>query len=155
MGKRYTNAKMMRKILRNLLKTWRPKVIAIQEAKDLSVLSLDALIKSLNTHEIELNEASEESNRKGKSITLKTTQRKYNSSKAIKAAEEEEDSSDDDDDKKDEIAHLVEKISKTWIRRKKKKCFVLKKDKKGKAKQSEVICFECKEPGHVRSECQG
>ena len=72
-----------------------------------------------------------------------------------KEEEEEEDSSndDDDDDEKDEIAHLVERISKAWIKRKKKKGFVPKKGKKGKAKQSEVICFECKEPGHVRSEC--
>ena len=65
--------------------------------------------------------------------------------------EEEEDSSDDDDDN-DEIAHLARKISKVWIKRKKKN-LVPKKDKKGRAKQDEIICFECKEPGHVRSEC--
>ena len=29
----------------------------------------------------------------------------------------------------------------------------LKKDKKGKDKESEIICFECKEPGYLRSEC--
>ena len=67
--------------------------------------------------------------------------------------EEEEDSSYDDDDEKVEIAHLAEMISKAWIRRKKKKGFVPKKNKKGKAKQSEVICFQCKERGHVRSAC--
>ena len=65
--------------------------------------------------------------------------------------EEEEDSSDDEDDS-DEIAHLARKISRAWIKRKKKN-LVPKKDKKGKAKQDEIICFECKEPGHVRSEC--
>ena len=47
---------------------------------------------------------------------------------------------------------MARKISKAWIKRK-KKGFVPKKDKKGKAKQDEVICFKCKEPGHVRSEC--
>ena len=72
LGKRYTNAKILRKILRSLLKAWRPKVTTIQEAKDLNVLSLDALIGSLKTYEIELNEASEESNRRSKSIALKT-----------------------------------------------------------------------------------
>ena len=120
------------------------------------MLSLDALIGSLKTYEIELNEASENSNRRGKSIGLKSTQRKSSSSKAMKAAEEEEEEEsfyDDNDDEKDEIAHLVERISKAWIRRKKKKGFVPKKDKKGKAKQSEIICFECNEPGHLRSEC--
>ena len=45
-------------------KACRPKVIANQEAKDLSVLSLDALIGSLKTHDIELNEVAEESSRK-------------------------------------------------------------------------------------------
>ena len=44
-------------------------------------------------------------------------------------------------------------ISKAYIRRKKKKGFVLKKNKKGKAKQSEIICFECKELGYLGSEC--
>ena len=98
------------------------------------MLSLDALIGSLKTHEIELNEASEESNKRGKSIALKSTQRRSNSSKAMKAAkefeEEEEDSFDDDDDEKDEIAHLAKRISKAWIRRKEKKGFVPKKDKR-------------------------
>ena len=56
--------------------------------------------------------------------------------------DEEEPSDDNDDDKKDEITHLAERISKAWIRRKKKKGFIPNKDKKGKAKQSEIICFE-------------
>ena len=94
-------------------------------------MSLDALIGSLKTHEIELNEGAEESNRKGKSITLKFTQIKSSSSKAIKAVEDEEDISKDDDE--DEIAHLARRISKPYINRKKKKGFIPKKDKKGKA----------------------
>ena len=57
LGKRYTNAEMVRKILRSLSKAWHPKVTAIQAAKILNILSLDALIRSLKTHEIELNEA--------------------------------------------------------------------------------------------------
>ena len=73
LGKMYTNAKIVRKILRSLSKAWHPKVTAIQEAKDLNVLSLDALIGSLKTHEMEFNEIQEESTRKGKSIALKST----------------------------------------------------------------------------------
>ena len=57
--------------------------------------------------------------------------------------------SEDDDD--DEITHLARRISKTWIKRK-KKSFGPKKDKKRKANQDEIICFECKESKHVRSE---
>ena len=67
---------MVRKILRSLSKAWRPKVTAIQEAKDLNVLSLDALIRSLKTHEIELNEVADEAVKKGKSIALKSTEKK-------------------------------------------------------------------------------
>ena len=71
--------------------------------------------------------------------------------KASEESEEDEvDSSKEDDD--DEITHLARKISKVWIKRK-KKGFIPKKDKKGKAKQDEVICFKCKEPRHIRSEC--
>ena len=80
----------------------------------MNVLSLNALIGSLKTHEVELNKGVEESNRKGKSIALKSTQRKSSSSKAMKAVEEseedEQDTSEDDDE--DEIAHLARRISK-------------------------------------------
>ena len=139
LGKRYTNVDMVSKILKSLCKAWRPKVAVVQEAKDLNMLSLDALIGLLKTHEIELNKGVEESNRRGKSIALKSTQRKSSSSKAMKVTEEideeKEDYSDDDDDEKDEITYLVERISKASIKRKrkKKKGFVPKKDKKGKA----------------------
>ena len=129
---------MVKKILRSLSKTWYPKVIAIQEAKDLIVLSLDTLIRSLKTHEIELNEISKESARKGKSIALKSSHKKTSSSKAMKTVEEsekhEEDSSEDDDD---EIAHLA------WMR-KKKKGLVPKKDKKGKANKMRSSALNAK-----------
>ena len=127
---------MVRKILRSHSKAWCPKVIAIQEAKHLNVLSLDALIGSLKTHEIEINKASEKSNRKGKSMALKSTQRKSSSSKAIKVVEDsdkDEDESFEDDDEKDKIAHLARRISKGWIKRK-KKGIAPKKDKKGQSK---------------------
>ena len=73
LGKRYTNAKMVRKILRSLSKALHAEVTTIQEVKNLNVLNLDTLIRSLKTHEIELNEGSNESNRRGKSIVLKST----------------------------------------------------------------------------------
>ena len=67
--------------------------------------------------------------------------------KALEESEEDEEDSSDDD----EIAHLAKRISKAWIKRK-KKSFVTKKDKKAKAKQDEVIYFEFKEPGQIRLE---
>ena len=146
LGKKYTNAEIVRMILRSLSKAWRPKVTTTQEAKDLNVLSLDAFIGSLKTHEMELNEVPEGSTRKGKSIALKSTQKNTNSSKAMKSLEEleknEEDSFDNDDDD-DEIAHLAKRISKAWIKRK-KKSFGTKKDEKGKAKQMRLFASNAK-----------
>ena len=110
--------------MRSLFKAWDPKVTAIQEAKDLNVLSLDTLIGSLKTHEIELNEAFEESDKKGKFIAFKSTQRIASSTKALKAlkeSEEKESSKDKDEEEKNEITLLTKKTSKAWIRKKKKK----------------------------------
>ena len=59
------------------------KVTPIQEAKNLNVLSLDTLNGLLKTPEIELTEVFEETTRKGKSIALKSTQKRIQSSKAM------------------------------------------------------------------------
>ena len=60
LGKPYTNPKNVRKILRSLPKNWEAKVTAIQEAKDLKVLSLDELMGSLMTHELTMRYHEEE-----------------------------------------------------------------------------------------------
>jgi hypothetical protein len=52
LGRIYTNADIVSKILRSLSKTWEAKVMAIREANDLTKLSLEELIGSLMTHEI-------------------------------------------------------------------------------------------------------
>ena len=54
LGKVYTNVKTMRKILRRLSRNWGPKVIAIEEAKDLIKMGLKELFGSFMTHEITL-----------------------------------------------------------------------------------------------------
>ncbi|GAV57958.1 DUF4219 domain-containing protein/UBN2 domain-containing protein, partial [Cephalotus follicularis] len=51
LGKSYPNQELVRKILRCLPKSWTPKVTAIEEAKDLTILPLEQLIGSLMTHE--------------------------------------------------------------------------------------------------------
>ena len=55
LGKTYTEVEKVMKILRSLPKKWEAKVMAIQEAKDLTKLPLEELIGSLMTHEIHLN----------------------------------------------------------------------------------------------------
>ena len=57
--------------------------------------------------------------------------------------------------RKNEISHLVRRYQKLGLKKKKKRALSLKRTKKGKVKQVEVICFKCKEAGSVRSECLG
>jgi len=79
--KSYVASDHVRKILRSLPTRWRPKVTAIEEAKDLNTLSVEDLVSSLKVHEIGLNE--HESTKKNKSIDLSS---KEKSSKALKVS---------------------------------------------------------------------
>ena len=59
-------------MFRILPKTWESKVDAITKAKDLKVLTLDALIGNLKTHEMNRNyDLSKKEAKKDNSLTLK------------------------------------------------------------------------------------
>jgi len=95
------------KILRSLPARWRPKVTAIEEAKDLNTLSVEDLVSSLKVHEIGLNE--HELANKVKSIALPS---KGKSSKAFKVIESEDESpnGDSDEDPTEKMAMLSNKL---------------------------------------------
>ena len=140
LGKVYSTSENVRKILRSLPKSCEAKVTAIQEAKDLTKLPLDELVGSLMTHEITMKGHMEEESKKKKSIALKS----------IKVDSEDEDVLDEDD-----VAYFTRKY-KNFIKRKKqfKKHFTNQKESKGeKSKNDEVICYECKKLGHIRTDC--
>ena len=61
------DSKIVRKILRSLLESFRAKVTAIEESKDLDEIKIQELIGSLQTYELSLP-----SQRKSKSLALKT-----------------------------------------------------------------------------------
>ncbi|GKD72363.1 hypothetical protein Tco_1330645, partial [Tanacetum coccineum] len=64
----------VRKFLRALPTKWRPKVMAIEESKDLSTLSLDELFDNLKVYEVVLEkdlEVSKNKKEKYKSLALK------------------------------------------------------------------------------------
>ncbi|XP_069143303.1 uncharacterized protein [Solanum lycopersicum] len=83
LGETISMTKQVRKVLRILPKSWESKVDAITEAKDLKVLTMDALIGNLKIHEMNRNyDLSKKEAKKDKSLMLK-----YKS---------DEDSSDDD-----------------------------------------------------------
>jgi len=103
LGKCYTNVENVRKILRYLPKHWDAKVTTIEEAKDLTKMSLDELLGSLMTHEILLKGWEEEAKPK-RSLTLKSSHHE---------SEEEEES---DGDK--ETTLLTKQFKSLWERRK-------------------------------------
>ena len=87
--KSYVASDHVTKIPRILPARWIPKVTSIEEAKDLTTLSVEDLVSSLKVHEISLNE--HELAKKSKSIALPS---KGKSSKALKVIESEEKSPD-------------------------------------------------------------
>src|SRR3954470_10883826 len=70
LGKTYTSVECVRKILLALTSDWEKKVIAIEEANDLSTLSVENLIGNLIAYEVNLQERRKEESRK-KSIAFK------------------------------------------------------------------------------------
>ena len=79
LGKEYSSSELVRKVLRSLPPTWHTKATVIEESKDLSTLSLEELIGSLMTYEINMQKNEDESKKK-KSITLKASKILQNSS---------------------------------------------------------------------------
>ena len=149
LGKTYSNADLVRKILRSLPRSWEAKVTAIQEAKDLNALPLEELLGSLMTHELTMKQHVEEDTKRKKTI-------------ALKAAEKEESSSNDDEEEDDETALLAKKFRKFMRKRSfHKKKFGARidgekdkrKDKEKEKEKEPLICYECKKPGHFKYDC--
>ena len=141
--KAYTNSELCRKVLHFLPRSWKAKVTAIQEAKDLTSLIFEELLGSLMTHELTLNQLDKEEMKKKKSIALK----------AVIQGESEE--SDDEDDKESEISLLAKKIGRFM---RKKNLFHRKKQigrrEIEREKENEIMtCYECKKSGHIKTEC--
>ena len=105
--KSYVASDHVSKILISLPARWRPKVTAIEEAKDLNTLSVEDPVSSLKVHEIGLNE--HEPAKKVKSIALPS---KGKSSKAFKVIESEDESpdGDSDEDPTEKMAMLSNKV---------------------------------------------
>ena len=57
LGEQILNSKVVRKILRSLLERFRPKIIAIEESKDVDSMRVNELIRSIQTYEMTLLES--------------------------------------------------------------------------------------------------
>ncbi|GAV70505.1 UBN2 domain-containing protein [Cephalotus follicularis] len=131
---------MVRKILRFLPRAWMPKVMKIEEEKDLNTLPLEDLLGSLMTHELSmLKKDDDEEKEKRKTMVV-----------ALKSSTIE----DSEDDSDEELALITRKFKKFQASKKK---FGGKPNKKvhqrgESSKLEEAICFECNKPGHYKSD---
>jgi len=75
LGKKISDAKLIKKILRSLSKRFRIKVTIIEEIKDLDTMKIEELVGSLQTYEFSLPPL-----KKTKFIPLKATKEKSNNS---------------------------------------------------------------------------
>ena len=141
LGEKTKNSKIVRKILRSLPKSFRAKVTAIEESKDLDDIKVQELIGLLQTCELSLP-----TQRKSKSLALKT----------INERVEAHDSSNQDVVKKD-VAYLVKNFRKflkfknngkfgdkgKFSSSEKEKKDFKKRDGKESQSTQGVTCFEC------------
>ena len=151
LGEKTEDSKVVRKILRSLPKSFRAKVIAIEEIKDLDEIKVQELIGFLQTYELSLP-----NQRKSKSPAFKTINKRV----------EAHDSSDEDVVEKD-VAYLAKNFRK-FLKFKNsgkfgdRRKFISSgkgtkdfKKREGKESQSTqgVTCFECNGHGHFKKEC--
>jgi len=126
---------LVRKILKFLPRTWEAKVTAIQEAKDLKILSLDKLIGNLQTYELRRSLQQQEENKKDCGIALKIM---------------EEDSLELDEE---DMAMITRKFKKFF--KKTKEGTRRKHPNKFKNTDREQFrgCFKCSKTDHVVKNC--
>ena len=150
LGEKTEDSKIMRKILRSLLESFRAKVTVIKESKVLDEIKIQELIGSLQTYELSLL-----FQRKSKSLTLKTINERF----------EAQDSSDEDEVEKD-VAYLAKNFYKflkfkrdgksfekgKFSKFKRDKKDFKKKDSRDSSPSEMVMCFKCKGQGHVKKE---
>ena len=151
LGEKTEDSKVVRKILQSLLESFRTKVTAIEESKDLDEIKVQELVGSLQTYELSLP-----TQRKSKSLALKT----------INERVEAHDSSDENVIEKD-VAYLVKNFHKFLKFKnsgkfddkgkftssgKEKKDFKKRDGKESQSNQG-VTCFECNGHSHFKKEC--
>ena len=130
LGETYSQTDKVKKILRSLTTDWEKKTTAIEEAQDLSKLTLDDLIGNLMAYEVHMKERREEEQSTKKNL-------------AFPAISENEDS-----EKESEIALLTRKFQRFM-----RKNRLSNKHKEKKDSKEDTMCYQCNKPGHIRRDC--
>nr|GEW46575.1 zf-CCHC domain-containing protein/UBN2 domain-containing protein [Tanacetum cinerariifolium] len=150
LGEGFSSTNYVRKFLKALHTKWRTKVMAIEESKNLTTLSLDELIGNLKVYEVIIKKDSE-------MVKGKRDQSRSLALKAKKESSDEESSTSNSED--EEYAMVVKYFKKCFKRRGKfvrqprdeRKSFQRSKDdKNGKSERKH---FRCEDPNHLMGEC--
>jgi len=156
LGKKMSDEKLVRKILRSLPKRFAMKVTAIEESQDISNMRVDELIGSLQTFEMGICDGSE---KKAKSIAFMSNTE----------GEDEEGGQEIDEYLANEVAMLGRQfnrlLKKMDVRSKENvkniSSNISKSNNAGRRTRSDekpkegkgVQCHECDGYGHIRTEC--
>ena len=91
LGKSYTEYEIVRKILRSLTSAWHTKATVIEESRNLSSTTVDELIGSLMTYELNLKRTDEPEIKK-KSLALKANMKNKEPKSESESSSSDEDS---------------------------------------------------------------
>jgi hypothetical protein len=135
LGKKVSDAKLIKKILRSLPERFKIKVTSIEESKDLDSMKIEELVESLQTYEYSLPPV-----KKAKGMAFKAAKSKV--------------SSYEDSDNEEELAMIANKINKLM---KTDRFIEGLKETPSQAEPEEDSrgqrCCECSSFGHMRAEC--
>ncbi|XP_057985376.1 spindle assembly checkpoint component MAD1-like [Hevea brasiliensis] len=154
--KEFTEEELVKKVLRSLPKSWETKVTVIFDTKDFSKFTYDELIGSLIAHEMlyDKSKSNVDDEKKKRGIALKSSQDdELRKTIAFKAASSDSSNSSSEEDDLAMITRRFKKAFKKGGSRYKK--FLKKYSPKGETSkdQSEIKCFECNKPGHIKLNC--
>jgi gag-polypeptide of LTR copia-type/Zinc knuckle len=156
LGKDYKDSDLVRKILRSLLPTWHTKATVIEDSKNLSTMSLDELIGSLMTYEINLKRSESENLVKKKSLALKASSSTTSKNKSQKDSDSENASSKSDHEEISLLTRQFRKFMKYKLRGKNARNHARKEygNKSDSYKKNDTLtCFQCRKPGHMSKDC--
>nr|GEV91809.1 zf-CCHC domain-containing protein/DUF4219 domain-containing protein/UBN2 domain-containing protein [Tanacetum cinerariifolium] len=146
----FSSKNYVRKFLRALHPKWRVKVMAIEESKDLTSLSVDELIGNLKVYEVIIKNDSE----------MVTEKKEQNRSLALKAKKESSDENSSTSESKDEEYAMAVRDFKNFFKRRGRfvrqphdERKVSQRNKDDKNSKGERKCFKCEDLNHLIGEC--
>jgi hypothetical protein len=135
LGKKMTDAKMVKKILRSLPVRFIPQIAAITQSQDLETMRVEEFVSSLQTFELLLPKPQ---NSKNLALKIKSTK-----GKSVDLFDQ---ASEDDE----EMAMMARKFKK-FLRNNEN--FRSRESKNSVNSSHEVKCYECGGVGHIHADC--